>query len=245
LIGSLHRRLYGVLVVLCLLVATYEYVSYRRDQRWIAAFTRNVVPANAGREQQVVALREYVRRNIRFEQAPLGDRPFLRASARETLASGQGYCGEATRAYIAMARTLGISAQRVNLHGTVVSHVVPEVELGPDRWALVDIQDNPNTNPILDSGWKQADEVVGFAGSLFYDFSNINLRRLPLVNHFVRRIRLNSTEFTWLLENPRLIMAVGAALLAVLLIIVWIADHALIRIYSRRLGVGYVGRRSS
>src|SRR5207253_1417777 len=125
---------------------------YRSEQQWLRDKAADIVGgAHATTAaEEVVALRDYVRKHVRYEGVDANDRPFLRASARETLESGRGYCGEAIRAFICLARQRGIQAQRVNLYGPI-NHVVAEVQTGPDREVLVDVQDNPQTNPILDS----------------------------------------------------------------------------------------------
>ena len=65
--------------------------------------------------QKVLALRDYLRRNVRWQDLTsneLDRRPFFRDSAIDTLRSGEGFCGEVTRAFICMAAALDIPAQR-------------------------------------------------------------------------------------------------------------------------------------
>jgi len=188
--GKKEKALVGLLV-LCLLAIGYHVWQYHRDQRWLAWKARQIIEAARAfdREAQILALRDYVRTHVRFEGLSVEGRPFLRATARETLVTGKGFCGEATRAFIGLARSIGIQALRVNLYGRV-DHVVAEVELTPGRWVLVDLQANPVTNHVLDERWWTLDEIMASEERLWWDYSNINLRRLPFINLFVRRIRL-------------------------------------------------------
>jgi hypothetical protein len=245
-VSRMRRTAYAVLILACAGTSVYEFVQYRAELRWAGLRARQVVTqAHAvSTEQQVHALADYVKNNVRFEDAPYTNRPFLRASAKDILSSGRGYCGEATRAFVVMASTLNIPSQRINLHGPTVNHVVPEVEVKRGHWVLVDIQRNPVTNAFLDPKWRTLDESMTAPESPFVDYSNINLRRVPLLSHFVRRVKLQNTELGWILENPELIMSIFLAGMSLLLIAVLIMDRILIRLYSRRLGVEFVPYRN-
>lgn len=234
----MKRRVYWGVIVLCLMASGYQVLQYQREQRWLAGKAQAIVQAvNAqSREEQIKALQDYIRRHVRYEGLAIEGRPFLRATAEQVLATGEGFCGEATRTFIALARPLGIRAQRVNLHGRA-NHVVAETELEPDRWILVDVQENPITNSFLDKRWWNLDEATTGDGSLFAYHSNLNLRRLPVINLFVQRIKLNHGWVSWVLKNPPLIKAYIFASLAVLLISLWMLDLVLLKVYSRRLGV--------
>ena len=228
----------SAIVVLCLMASGYQVLQYQRDRRWLARKAREIVSSvhAHSRETQIKALQDYIRHHVRSEGLSIEERPFLRATAKQALVTGQGFCGEATRAFIALARPLGIRAQRVNLHGRA-DHVVAETELAPGQWVLVDVQENPVTNAFLDGRWWNLDEATTGDGSLFAYHSNLNLRRLPVINLFVQRIKLNHGWVSWVLENPPLIKAHLFASLAVLLISLWMLDLVLLKVYSRRLGV--------
>ncbi len=193
------------MIVLCLVGSGYQVLQYQREQRWLAGKAQAIVQAvNAqSREGQIKTLQDYIRRHVRYEGLSIEGRPFLRATAEQVLVTGEGFCGEATRTFIALARPLGIRAQRVNLYGRA-NHVAAETELAPGRWVLVDVQINPATNSFLDAGWPQLDDVMADEASPFAYYTNVNLRRLPIVNLFVRRIKLDSGRVSWLLENPPL-----------------------------------------
>lgn len=234
----MKRRVYWGVIVLCLMASGYQVLQYQREQRWLAGKAQAIVQAvNAqSREAQIKALQAYLRQHVRFEGLSIEGRPFLRATAEQALLSGQGFCGEATRAFIALARPLGIRAQRVNLYG-LANHVVAETELEPDRWILVDVQENPATNPFLDKRWRNLDDAITGDGSPFSYYSNLHMIRLPVVNLFVQRIKISHGWGSWVLENPPLIKAYLFASLAVLLISLWMLDLVLLKVYSRRLGV--------
>jgi hypothetical protein len=233
------RKAALVLVASSLLFSSYCFLRYHEEQRWLAGKAHEIVDRASARtrREQVLALRDYIRRHVRYEGVPQDGRPFLRGTARETLASGRGYCGEATRSLINLAAQLGIEGQRVNLYGPPINHVVAEMEIEPASPVLVDPQDNPVTNAYLDPQDRALDEVVGCRDSMFRDYSNIHLRRLPVASHFVQRIRMKRNWLTWTLGNPWLILAdvfFSLPLLAVLGIAV---DRLVLRFYAYRLGV--------
>lgn len=157
----MRGRLYWAIVVLCLVGSGYQVLQYQREQRWLAGRAQAIVQAvhARSREEQIKALRDYIRHHVRAEGLSDQGRPFLRATAKEALVTGQGFCGEATRAFIALSRELGVAAQRINLDGRT-NHVVAQTELAPQRWVLVDVQENPVTNGFLDRRWWAADEAI-------------------------------------------------------------------------------------
>lgn len=224
---------------LCIFYAT----EYRSGQQWARAKAAGIVQAAHAvtREDQIRAIQAFVRKNIHGDNLPVEGRPFLRSTAKDIVETGKGYCGEAARAFIVLAHQRGIPAQRINLHGSI-NHVLPEVELTPAKWVLVEIQDNPYTNKWFDAKWRSLDESIYSTEAPFTDYSNINLRRLPLVSRLVTRVKLENTFFSWTLENPPLMKSVVFGALAALLLIVAFADRLLIRHYSRRLGVEFIPR---
>lgn len=227
-----------IVLVSCLSASGYHVWQYYREQDWLAQKAQEIVrTAQAStREAQILALRDYIRRHVRYEGLSEKGRPFLRATAKETLETGKGFCGEATRAFIGLAHGLGIRAQRVNLYGRI-THVVAEVELTPGYQVLIDLQDNPVTNPILDQRWKTLDEVIGPKDSLWRDYSNINLRRVPLLSLFMQRVRLRNTVVSWSLENPPLMKAFFLAGVGFSFIVFYLMDWILLRVYAFRLGL--------
>lgn len=204
-----------MLVVLALLVpiALESFLQVREDAYVRETALRVVHEAQAVTpRERVIALRDYVRRTVTFRGAPddTADRPFLRATAEETLRSGLGFCGEDSRAFINLARAIGIEAQRLNLYGSVM-HVVAEVELEPHQRLVVDAQ-----SPPIIADLEPLDEVI--LRPEFDDYYTLNLRRLHL-GWLVSRVRFEMGALTYWAENPHALAAalwgfVLAALLA-------------------------------
>jgi hypothetical protein len=169
-----------------------------------ATATRVVEAAHAQTpRERVIALRDYVRSTVSYHGAPgapdtADDRPFFRATAEDTLRSGLGYCGEDSRAFIDLARAIGIPAQRVNLYGSVM-HVVAEVELEPHQPLIVDAQ-----SPPIIADLEPLDQVI--LRPEFDDYYSLNLRRLHFMS--VSRIRLEMGTLTYWVENPHALTAV-------------------------------------
>ncbi|NOT61638.1 MAG: hypothetical protein HOP19_15595, partial [Acidobacteria bacterium] len=138
------------------------------------------------------------RRTVRWQGAPMEGRPFLRNTTSETLQSGQGYCGEVTRAFINLADAAGIKAQRINLYGSHL-HVVAEAELNPGKNVLVDGQ-NPPTIVELEP----LDQVM--LRPEYDDYSTLNVRRVGLSWLFAR-VKLQMGALTYWTENPHALKA--------------------------------------
>src|SRR5207253_1956762 len=110
------HNFFTALIVLFVILGIYESIQQFRESRFIRGVTQNVlrgVPND--KRAQVVAIRDYIQSHVTVYGAPTVGRPFLRASAAETLHSGKGFCGEASRTFICMAGAAGINAQRINL----------------------------------------------------------------------------------------------------------------------------------
>ncbi len=178
----------------------YEAYLQSCENRYLQAVAKRVI-SEAGattHEAQITALRDFIRQTVRFENAPMYNRPFLRATAMETISSGEGYCGEVSRAFINLAHAAGIKAQRVNLYGSEL-HVVAEAELNPGSNVIVDCQSPPkivNLEP-LDSVMLRPE---------YDDFSTLNVRRLGLSSLF-SRIKLQMGPLTYWSENPHALKA--------------------------------------
>ncbi len=183
--------------------------------------------------ERVIALRDHVRAHVRSDGAPgAGERPFLRATTEETLRSGLGYCGEDSRAFINLARSIGIEAQRVNLYGRVM-HVVAEVELEPHERLVVDAQ-----SPPLIPELEPLDQVI--LRPEYDDYYTLNLRRLHL-GWLVSRVRLEMGPLTYWMENPHALSAALWGVLLAMMIAGRVARGALQRLLLRR---GWVHRSS-
>lgn len=222
---------YWGFVALCGLLALWYAIQQIRDAQYVASVAWRVVRearAETPRDR-VIALRDYLRRHVTWQGAPGNGRPFLRASAGETLRSHLGYCGDVTRAFICMAAAVGIPAQRINLWGAA-RHVVAEVELPNRQRFLVDCQ-----NPPMIADLEPLDRVI--LRPEFDDYYTLNLRRLG-ISWLVSRVKLQLGPLTFWTENPHALRAVGWGLLGISLVlirlIVTLARGWLRRILRRR-----------
>jgi hypothetical protein len=212
LVDRLRPKRFAILLMAALLLGVLESVLQYREVQYLRSVSATVVrKAHAHTpEERVVALRDYLRATVRFQGAPTEDRPFMRATAANTLRSGLGYCGEVTRVFICMAASVGVRAQRINLYGKE-AHVVAEAQLAPGKRAIVDCQ-----NPPRIAGLVPLDRVI--LRPEYSDYSTLNLRRLRL-NWLVSRLKLEMGPLTYWTENPHLLKAtfwflIGATLLS-------------------------------
>src|SRR5215471_2274501 len=143
------KYIYWALFCLSLGISFNEAVTQRKNNQYIKSVAEEIVQkANAfDNRARVIALRDYLREHVKYQGASEEDRPFLRASAADTLRSGRGFCGEVTRAFIRLADAVGIRAQRINLYGRL-NHVVAEAELRPGERVLVDSQNPPHIRDL-------------------------------------------------------------------------------------------------
>lgn len=191
----LRPKVSTMLIVVSLSLALIEDVRHENHRRYVGRIAQRVV-SEAGavdNRAKVIALRDYIRTHVSKEGISADGRPFLRDSAADTLKSGRGYCGEASRSFIAMARELGIPAQRINLTGRM-PHVVADAEIAPGLWRIVDSQNPPQ---IVDL--EPLDIVI--LRPEFDDYYTINLRRLH-ISWFVSRIKFQPGPLTNFLEYP-------------------------------------------
>lgn len=189
---------YGLLLTLTGL-GVYEAAAHRREAQYVRLVAGGAAAeARAADELSVVvALRDHVRRNVSHRGYRRRGRPFLRASAAETLRSGKGHCGEATRAFINMADALGIRAQRLYLEGRR-PHVVAEVKLKGGGRVIVDSYDEAYIPEI-----ETLEQVM--SRPEFSSYSSLNWRRkLASLSSF----KLDLGPLAYYLENPHAIKAV-------------------------------------
>lgn len=176
-----------------------EALVQRREDEVVRAATRAALAGAAGQDfgSKVVALRDYVRARVRNVDFSARGRPFLRHTAAETLRTGKGRCGEATRVFVNMARAAGIPAQRLYLEGRE-PHVAAAV--AADAGTLVVDPANRFFIP----------EITTLEGlgryREFKTYSTFGFRRLgplrALPSNFV-----GLGPLAYLLENPHAIMA--------------------------------------
>jgi hypothetical protein len=207
-----RRYFYRAIIAIALTMSSIEAVEQHQESLYVKAVAGEVV-RKAGAEDnraRVIALRDYLRERVTFQGAPYDVRPFLRATAAETMRSGKGYCGEVTRAFIRLAGAAGIKAQRINLYGKD-NHVVAEAELSPGEWALVDGQNPPHIRDL-----EPLDQVI--LRPEFDDYSTLHLQRLRL-NWLVSRIRLEMGPLTYWFEEPHALKSALWLALALALLI--------------------------
>ncbi len=192
------RYFYRAIVAGALLMASIEAVKQYRESQEIKAIAEDIVQKAGAYDNRsrVIALRDYLRKRVTFQGAPKEDRPFLRATAIETLRSGKGFCGEVSRAFIRLANALGIQAQRINLYGRD-NHVVAEAELSPGERVIVDSQFPPQVPDL-----EPLDRVI--LRPEYDDYSTLHLRRLRLT-WLVSRVKLQMGPLTYWTENPHAI----------------------------------------
>ena len=218
---------YGLVLILAGL-GVYECVAQHREGEYVRLVAGGVAKESqaAGDELAVVvALRDYVRRNVSHRGYRRRGRPFLRATAAETLRSGRGHCGEATRAFINMADALGIRAQRLYLEGRK-PHVVAEVKLKGGGPVIVDSYDEPYiAEPATLEQVMRRPE--------FSSYSTLNWRR-ALVS--LPPFKLDLGPLAYYLENPHAIKALFYFLLAAAGVCLKLRGARLLSYLRRRRG---------
>ncbi|HEX6182808.1 MAG TPA: transglutaminase-like domain-containing protein [Pyrinomonadaceae bacterium] len=190
----------AALALALLAVGAAEYLVQQRQDEYVRAVTREALEGAAGQDidSKVTALRNYVRTHVRNVNFSARGRPFFRDTAADTLRSGRGRCGEATRVFINMARAAGIPAHRLYLEGRK-AHVVAAVDAGDGRTLIVDATERyyfPEVEPL--DGLSRHTEFV--------TYSSFGWRRLSLL----RALPSNSVSLGplgYLFENPHALLA--------------------------------------
>lgn len=197
------------------------------ENRYVEEMAQNITrQANALDEtSKVIALRDYLRQNVSRKSYPVVGRPFLRDTAEQALRTGQGRCGEVTRAFINMAGSIGIHAQRLYLEGQV-EHVVALVRLNDGRQVLVDSTEQPYFQDL-----ETLDQLSRHPQFNYYEPINIH--------RFFRRIRVpaNTADLgplAYLIENPHAFKAVCGFSLAGVCIMLFALSFARGYVRSRR-----------
>ncbi|PYP86055.1 MAG: hypothetical protein DMF61_14570 [Blastocatellia bacterium AA13] len=187
------------LLILALLVSIECLLQYNESE-YVRSVTLDVISkANATDDRaRILALRAYLRGAVHYSGVSKENRPFLRATAGEILKSGEGYCGEVTRAFICMAGEAGIRSQRINLYGRT-PHVVAEAELDSGERFIVDCQNPPEIEQL-----EPLDQVMPRLD--YDDYSTLNVRRLHL-SWLVSRVKLRMGDLTYWSENPHALKA--------------------------------------
>lgn len=211
----------AALALVLLAAGAAEYLVQQRQDEYVRAATREALEGAAGQDfdSKVTALQNYVRSHVRNVNFSAHGRPFFRDTAADTLRSGRGRCGEATRVFVNMARAAGIPAHRLYLEGRK-SHVVAAVDAGDGRTLVVDATERfyfPETETL--GGLSRHTE--------FATYSSFGWRRMRLL----RALPSNSVSLGplgYLFENPH-------ALLACVYFLSAVAGLALAALLMRRL----------
>lgn len=210
---SVRRYVFRALLAVSLVMAGYELIRQWIEYREIREIAERVVFRAGAQDNRsrVIAIRDYLRSEVTHLDAPFldEDRPFLRATALETLNSGKGYCGEVSRTFINMASAVGIPSQRINLYGKNI-HTVAEAELAPGQTVIVDALDTPQIQDL-----ETLEQVM--MRPEYLDYYTLNLRRLR-ITWFIRRIKTEIGVLTYWTENPHLLKATAWLLLGLSLI---------------------------
>jgi hypothetical protein len=225
-----------VLAPVFLISGVGESIRQHDDDEYVRALTQDVLRAAPGNDldSKVTAMRDYLRAHVHDTNFYADRRPFLRDTAADTLRMGRGRCGEATRAFISMARVAGIRAQRLYLDG-VKAHVVALVDGADGKRLIVDSADNPffaNNEPL-----SNLPQHVGFNSA-----SSLEWRRLRILR------RLPSNEWSlgplvYFLENPHALVACLSFILsAASLLFALILKSRLPRTHRRILRSEFAGQ---
>lgn len=95
-------------------------------------------------EKRVRIIMRYIKKTLSFEGVnKTAKRPFLRATAVETLKSKKGLCGEFSRVGILLLHFAGIEAQRFYLFGPKWEHVLLNCKID-GKWYLIDNFNEPS-----------------------------------------------------------------------------------------------------
>ena len=196
-----------------------EAREQRRQDEYVRAVTREAlagVPDDF--DAKVVALRDYVRAHVRNVEFAGLTRPFLRDTAADTLRTGKGRCGEASRVFVNMARAAGIPAQRLYLEGEK-SHVVAVAVKDDEEIIVVDSSADPTY-------FKELEPLSALTSHReFRTFSTF--RRIRNLNTFPSNF-VSLGPLAYLFENPH-------ALVACLCFLASAATFALALYAARRL----------
>jgi hypothetical protein len=177
-----------------------EALIQQRQDGHLRAVTRETLDAAAARDfdSKVRALRDYVRARVVNVDFPAAGRPFLRDTAADTLRTGKGRCGEATRVFVNMARAAGIPAQRLYLEGRR-AHVVAVVEDGAGRKLIVDA-----TNRFYFAEVEPLDALKRHAE--FDTYSTFGWRRMRMLRALPSNL-VSLGPLAYLFENPHALLA--------------------------------------
>ena len=221
MIRPLLVRIFFGLSLVFLGLGVVEAVRQHAEEDYVRNVTQDVLHDAQATDtvSKATALRDYLRTHVRNINFFARFRPFLRDSAADTLRMGKGRCGEATRAFINMARAAGIPAQRLYLEGTK-AHVVAVINGDDGSRLIVDPADRPYFADI-----EPLSELPRHTE--FTSHSALEWRRLTILRRLPSN-ELSLGPLVYLFENP-------LALVACLMFISSAASLALAAALRRRL----------
>ena len=208
------------LALVFLALGVGEAVRQRGEDEYVRSVTQDVLRDAQATDTvaKAAALRDYLRTHVRNINFYARTRPFLRDTAADTLRMGKGRCGEATRAFVNMARAAGIRAQRLYLEGKK-SHVVALISAEDGSSLIVDSADRPYFADI-----EPLSELPRHAE--FSSYSTLGWRRMSALRKLPSN-ELSLGPLGYIFENPH-------ALLACLWLLASASSLALAAILRRR-----------
>jgi hypothetical protein len=195
-----HPLITFALALVFLALGLRECVRQHREDLYVKAAANEALSETTSPDLalKVTAIRDFIRGRVHGANFSPRNRPFLRNSAADTLESGKGRCGEATRLFVNMASAAGISAHRLYLEGRK-PHVVAVVVADDGSRLVIDSSDRP-----------YLPEVVQFESLLqnpqFTAYTTFGFRRLS----FLRALPshdVNLGPLNYVLENPHALVA--------------------------------------
>src|SRR5437763_9009279 len=188
------------LALVFLALGVGEVVRQHGEDEYVRSVTQDVLRDAQATDtvSKAAALRDYLRTHVRNINFFARTRPFLRDTAADTLRTGKGRCGEATRAFVNMARSAGIPAQRLYLEGKK-SHVVAVVSAEDGSSLIVDSADRPYFADV-----EPLSELPRHTE--FSSYSTLGWRRLSALRKLPSN-ELSLGPLGYLFENPHALLA--------------------------------------
>lgn len=189
-----------VIALALLSLAVTEGLTQKRDDDYVNSRAREALRGvnTDNFDEKLTALRDYVRARVHNVDFPARGRPFLRDTAADTLRTGKGRCGEATRAFVNLARESGINAQRLYLDGPR-PHVLAVVRTDDGRRLVVDAYESPYVPEV-----EPLERLLSHPE--FTSYSTLGFRRMwplrALPSH-----ELSLGPLGYLFENPHALLS--------------------------------------
>ena len=183
------------LALALLSLAVAEAVKQKREDDFLRSRAREALGgASADNfDARLTALRDYVRARVHNVDFPARGRPFFRDTAADTLRTGKGRCGEASRVFVNLARESGINAQRLYLDGAR-PHVLTIVRTDDGRRLVVDAYESPYVPEV-----EPIERLLSHPE--FTSYSTLGFRRMwPLRSLPTHEFALGPLNYP--LENP-------------------------------------------